>query len=161
MDQIKRQLLLATLLAPVGCAIQPLAPIQNTPLPTPPDPPSPIRPVEIGQTWSYKKFNYYNSALVDRVIETVKSIKTEIEIERLSLTNGALPSEIQTQWGWVKQDPYWETLQTYDDALPIWLDPLDVGVTQLMSTHYQSENNSFKHWINLQTTVVAREKVTL
>ena len=60
MDHAKRRTLLALIALPAGCTIEPLAPLATSVgesglLSTP------VRPPAIGQTWRYKKFNFYNS----------------------------------------------------------------------------------------------------
>ena len=161
MDHSKRRTLLALLALPAGCTIEPLSPLATSvgdgKLSN-----SPIRPPAIGQTWRYKKFNFYNSQLLDTVQERLSAIEAQrLNIERQSAQGVQLASEIHSHWGLVKQDPYWDNLQTYDEPLAIWPTDLSLGVTQSINTNYQSDQSSFKHWINVQTRVMAQERIAL
>ena len=105
MDQTKRRTLLALLALPAGCTIEPLAPL-NTRVGSGNLSKTPIRQPAIGQTWRYKKFNFYNSLLIDTVQERLAAIDNDsITIERQSAHGNKLASEIHSQWGLVKQDP--------------------------------------------------------
>jgi hypothetical protein len=160
MDIFKRRSLLALLALPTGCAIQYLPPLAVSktnrvgPLGT-------LRAPATGQSWTYNKFNFYNSQLLDTVKEEVVSVNGGIRISRRSKNNMDLGDEFQSVWGQVKQDPYWDFLQTYETALPLWLNNLSVGQTQSTDTHYQSGTSSFRYWISAKTTVTAWETVAL
>lgn len=160
MDIAKRQSLIAMLLLPTGCAIQPLSSIQSSPDLSAVTP-NAIRPPALGQSWRYKKLNYYNSQLLDTVQETITEVGDSITIARNSSQKGLLDSELHTHWGRVKQDPYWDTLQTYEQAVPVWPDTFEIGQSENFSTQYQAGTNSFKLWINIQTTLKAAEKINL
>ena len=160
MNHITRRHLLALLALPAGCSLQPLAPVNVSParLQTPL---APVRPPAIGQSWTYKQLNFYNSHLLDTVKEEVTAVSPNITLSRRSANTGALPAEIQTRWGQVQQDPYWDMLQIYETPLPLWLDSLERGASQTTDTHYVNGASSFRYWINAQTQVIGRETVTL
>ncbi len=87
----------------------------------------------IGQSWQYQQINQYNSEVVDVFNEKISTIQDQqIIISRLG-SKKELPSEVQTTRGYVKVDPYWDYLQTYDNPVPIWLDPLN----QIRSTQFK------------------------
>jgi len=120
-----------------------------------------VRKPAIGQSWTYSKFNFYNSQLLDTVKEEIVSVADGIRISRRSQNNLDLGDELQPVWGQVRQDPYWDSLQTYEAAMLLWLDNFSVGNTQTLDTHYQSGTSSFRYWINAKTTVTGWEKVQL
>jgi len=160
MDIFKRRSLLALLALPTGCAIQYLPPLATSSL-TRSGPAGSVRKPAIGQSWTYSKFNFYNSQLLDTVKEEIVSVADGIRISRRSQNNLDLGDELQPVWGQVKQDPYWDSLQTYEAAMLLWLDNFSVGNTQTLDTHYQSGTSSFRYWINAKTTVTGWEKVQL
>ena len=160
MDIFKRRSLLALLALPTGCAIQYLPPLATSTLRSG-GPEGSVRPPALGQSWTYSKVNFYNSQLLDTVKEEVVSLDGGIRISRRSKNNVDLGDEFQTVWGQVKEDPYWDLLQTYETSLPLWLDNFSVGASQSNDMHYQSGASSFRYWINATTTVTAWEKVQL
>jgi hypothetical protein len=160
MDIFKRRSLLALLALPTGCAIQYLPPLASSPLSTGASAGS-LRAPALGQTWTYQKFNFYNSQRLDTVKEEVVNLSGGIRISRRSQDNLDLGDEFQPVWGQVTQDPYWDSLQTYETPLPLWLDNFAIGTSQSSSTHYRSGTSSFRYWINVRTTVTAWEKLVL
>ena len=160
MDIFKRRSLLALLALPTGCAIQYLPPLATTKM-SRGRPAGSVRTPAIGQSWTYSKFNFYNSQLLDTVKEQVVSLDGGIRINRRSKNNVDAGDEFQPVWGQVKQDPYWDLLQTYEAAMPLWLDDFTVGTSQSTDTHYQSGTSSFRYWISAKTTVTGWEEVVL
>jgi hypothetical protein len=160
MDIFKRRSLLALLALPTGCAIQYLAPLTTTPLRSGASLGA-IRPPALGQSWTYQKFNFYNSQLLGTVKEEVVDTSGGIRISRRSLDNLDLGDEFQPVWGQVKEDPYWDNLQTYEAPLPLWLDNFAVGTSQSNSTHYRSGTSSFRYWISVRTAVLGWERLVL
>lgn len=160
MDIFKRRSLLALLALPTGCAIQYLAPLATTPLRSGASVGA-IRPPALGQSWTYQKFNFYNSQLLDTVKEELVSLDGGVRISRRSQKNLDLGDELQPVWGQVKQDPYWDSLQTYEAPLPLWLDNFAIGTSQSNTTHYRSGSASFRYWISVKTTVVGWETLVL
>lgn len=160
MLMLKRRSLLALLVLPTGCAIQYLPPLATSTIRSG-GPIGTVRPPAIGQSWTYSKVNFYNSQWLDTVKEEVVSLDGGIRISRRSKNNVDLGDEFQPVWGQVKQDPYWDLLQTYETSMPLWLDNLTVGSSQSNDMHYQSGTSSFRYWINATTTVTAWEKVQL
>jgi hypothetical protein len=160
MDICKRRLLLALLALPTGCAIQFLEPLVTTPL-SPSGAVGALRAPALGQSWTYQKFNVYNSQRLDTVKEQIVDVSGGIRISRRSQDNLDVGDEFQPVWGQVTQDPYWDSLQTYAAPLPLWLDNFAIGTSQTNSTNYLSGNSSFRYWINARTTVTGWERVLL
>ena len=160
MDISKRSSLLTLLALPTGCAIQYLPPLASTKLTSAASMRS-IRAPALGQSWTYQKFNFYNSQLLDTVKEEVTDLSGGVRISRRSQNNQNLGDEFQPIWGQVKQDPYWDSLQTYEAPMPLWLDNFAPGANQSSSTHYLFGTSSFRYWISASTTVVGWEKLVL
>jgi hypothetical protein len=160
MDIFKRRSLLALLALPAGCAIQYLPPLATSQLSRGASV-GVIRAPALGQTWTYQKFNVYNSQLLDTVKEEVVDVAGGIRISRRSVNNLAVGDEFQPVWGRVQEDPYWDSLQTYEVPMPLWLDNFALGTSQSSSTHYRSGRSSFRYWINARTTVTAWEQIEL
>ena len=81
MDIFKRRSLLALLALPTGCAIQYLPPLATSTMRSG-GPAGSVRAPAIGQSWTYQKFNFYNSQLLDIVKEEVVSLEGGIRIGR-------------------------------------------------------------------------------
>ena len=160
MDILKRRSLLALLALPTGCAIQYLPPL-TTSASSRSGPAGSVRAPALGQSWTYSQFNFYNSQLLDTVTEQVVSVDGGTRISRRSKNNTDLGDEFQPVWGQVKQDPYWDLRQTYEVPMPLWLDNLKSGTSQVNDTHYQSGSSSFRYWISTRTSLAAWEKVVL
>jgi len=157
---LQRRSVLALLALPAGCAIQYLPPLETSKI-SRGGPVGSVRAPAIGQSWTYSKFNFYNSQLLDTVKEEVVSLDGGVRISRRSQKNLDLGDEFQPVWGQVKQDPYWDLLQTYEKSMALWLDNLTVGASQVSDTHYQSGTSSFRYWISSKTTVTGWEQVAL
>lgn len=161
MDSFKRQSLLALLALPTGCTLQYLPPLTSTRISKEASPVRTVRSPALGQAWTYKKFNFYNSALADTVKEEVTSMDGGISISRHSQLHGSLTQEFQPVWGQVTQDPYWDFPQTYETPIPLWPGNFETGSSQITDTHYRSANSSFRYWISIRTTVIGQEMVKL
>jgi len=157
---LHRRSLLALLALPTGCAIQFLPPLVTSSM-NQGGPAGSVRAPAIGQSWTYQKFNFYNSQRLDTVKEEIVSVDGGVRISRRSNNNLDVGDEFQPVWGQVKQDPYWDLLQTYETPMPLWLDNFSVGQTQANDTHYQSGTSSFRYWISVKTTVTGWDRVTL
>lgn len=160
MDIFKRRSLLALLALPTGCAIPYLPPLDATPLAHGASL-GRVRPPALGQRWTYQQFNVYNSQHLDTVTEEVVSLEGGIRIRRQSERQRAVDDEWQPTWGQVRQDPYWDALQTYETPLPLWLDDFTIGSSRTHHTHYRSGGASFRYWINARTTVAGWERLVL
>jgi hypothetical protein len=160
MDLTRRKTLLALLALPAGCGNPPLAPLRTEPLAGPATPPK-IRPPAIGQSWTYQKFNGYDSALVATEREEVVAIDPRIIIRRKTEAGLVLPEEHQSQWGQLVRDPAWDFVQNYVDPVPLWPPSPAVGAFTSTRTDYRVDNFSYPLWISVNTRVKAWEKIYL
>ena len=161
MDSLKRKSLLALLALPAGCTLPYLQPLTSTPISSNGPPLRPVRAPALGQAWTYKKYNFYNSALVDTVKEEVTKTDGGITISRTSQQHGPLAQEFQPVWGQTVRDPYWDFSQTYDTPVPLWLENLETGNSRITDTHYRAGESSFRYWISVRTVVIGREVISL
>jgi hypothetical protein len=160
MDPFKRKTLLALLALPAGCGIPPLAAIKSEPLASPATTPK-IRPPAIGQSWTYQKFNWFNSELMATEREEVAAVNPQIIIRRKTDAGVVLPEEHQSQWGQLVRDPAWDVVQNYIDPVPVWPASLAVGTSTSTRTNYHLDDETYAHWITIDTTVKAWEKIYL
>jgi hypothetical protein len=161
MDQLRRKTLLALLALPAGCGTNPRLPnLRTEPLPGPAGEPKIRRPA-LGQSWTYQKFNFFNSALVATEREEVVALEPKIVIRRTTDAGQVLPEEHQSQWGQLVRDPAWDFVQNYVDPVPIWPQSLAVGTKTSMRTKYRLDNGTYAYWITIDTTVKAWEKIYL
>ena len=160
MDPLKRKTLLALLALPAGCTIEPLAPVRTEPLASPVNAPK-IRPPALGQSWTYQKFNTYNSQLLATEHEEVVSVEPGITLRRKTDAGLLLPEEQHSQWGQIVRDPAWDRVQNYEEPVPLWPQNLALGSSSSLNTHYRLDNSSVRFWINVYTAVKAWEKVVL
>jgi hypothetical protein len=160
MDPLRRKTLLSLLALPAGCTIQPLGPVRSQPLAGPVGTPQ-IRPPALGQSWTYQKFNGYNSALVATEREEIVSHDPRIVIRRKTDPGLLLAEEHQLPWGQVLREPTWDFVQNYVEAVPLWPQSLSIGSSSAVRTDYRLDNFSVPFWISVQTVVKAWEKVYL
>ena len=81
MTLTRRGALLAAIALPTGCAIQSLPPFAITAIPAPSGSGS-LRAPHVGQRWTYRKLNFFNSSLVEVVQETVASAASTVDVTR-------------------------------------------------------------------------------
>jgi hypothetical protein len=160
MDLTRRKTLLALLALPAGCANPPLAPLRTEPLASPANAPK-VRPPALGQSWTYQKFNWYNSALMATEREEVAAVDPQIIIRRKTEAGVVLPEEHQSQWGQIVRDPVWDFVQNYVDPVPLWPASLAVGTSTSTRTNYRLDDTTYARWITIDTTVKAWEKIYL
>lgn len=160
MDALRRKTLLSLLALPAGCSIQPLGPVRSEPLPGPAGTPA-IRPPALGQSWTYRKFNGYNSALVATEREEIIALEPRIILRRTTDAGLLLAEEHQQPWGQVLREPAWDLVQNYAEALPLWPQSLAVGAASAVRTRYRLDHFSYQFWISVQTVVKAWEKIYL
>jgi hypothetical protein len=156
----RRSALLAALALPAGCAFQPLAPFPRTAIPAPSQPGSLRAPLP-GQTWTYRKLNFFNSSLLDVVQETVASVASAIDITRRSESGAALADEKQAAWGQLLLDPAWDYPMTFETPVPLWPASLTAGATATASTHYRIDGGSYRYWIEVNCVALGWERVTI
>lgn len=159
-DPRRRKALLALLALPAGCTFQPLGPVRTEPLAAPAEPPG-VRPPALGQSWTYRKLNGYNSELVAIEQHQVTALTPRIVISIRTDSQAVLPDEQQQPWGQVLRDPSWDRVQNYEQALPIWPPTLELGAIHAIRTHYRLDHGSYRYWISVQIVARAWEKIEL
>lgn len=122
MNPSRRTFIISAALAPVACGV-PLGYERGTPV-AQPNPMPTVRAPQVGQEWTYVKKDVFNGKTLGLITERVANVGSSITIER-SEDGAALPSEIQSSWGWVTLDPQWPKLLSFNPALPLW--PLDLS----------------------------------
>ena len=157
---LSRRAWLTLLAMPAACSIQPLPGLRRNPLPADTHFPA-MREPSLGQHWTYRIFNIYNSEQIDTIREEITALHPRITLSRQSIRHGALPSETHTTWGQVQQDPLWEVVQTYEHPLPIWPQTLAPGTSTHIHTTYRPGTASFAQWIDVQSSITAAERVTV
>jgi hypothetical protein len=156
----RRDTLLALLALPAGCAIQPLAPFVATAIPAPREPRE-LRAPLVGQGWTYRKLNFFNSGLVDVVQETVASVASIVVVNRQASSGAALPEERHATWGQLLRDPVWDYPINCESPLPLWPAPLAMGASGGADTRYRMDGGSVRYWINVFCTVRGWDRVTV
>lgn len=158
----RRHVLWALAAAPVGCAIQPLAPLTTQALATPPGVPA-LRPPQVGQTWTYRQLNHFNGSEVALVQETVATVAASgggVVVERQAGTT-PLPAERHSTWGQLLRDPVWDYPLNLEQAVPLWPQPLQPGQTQRVHTHCREDGGSYRYWVQVHARVAGWERVTV
>jgi hypothetical protein len=156
----RRGALLAVLALPAGCAIQPLAPLLSTPIPAPAGPGS-LRAPLVGQRWTYRKLNFFNSSVLGLVQETVTSVASTIDVNRQADGGVALADERHAAWGQLLRDPAWDYPMTFEAAVPLWPASLTVGAKTSVHTHYRMDGGSIRYWIQVYCVVRGWERITV
>ena len=156
----RRSALLAALALPAGCAIQPLAPLLSTAIPAPGEPGS-LRAPLVGQRWTYRKLNFFNSSVLDVVQETVASVAPTIDVDRQADDGAALADEKHAAWGQLLRDPAWDYPMTFETPVPLWPASLVEGAKTSVNTHYRMDGGSIRYWIQVYCVAHGWERVTV
>jgi hypothetical protein len=119
-----------------------------------------MRPFALGQSWRYKKINFFNSLQIDEVLEEIVAIEPVFTIPRTGRM-GDLSPEIEISQGFVLSDPYWDQEPTYEIATPLWPDYLTNNTSISHETAYKVAGSSFRYWSSIQRKVVGFEKIKL
>ena len=133
MNPSRRTFIISTALAPVACGV-PLGYERGTPV-AQPNPMPTVRAPQVGQEWTYVKKDVFNGKTLGLITERVANVGSSITIER-SEDGAALPSEIQSSWGWVTLDPQWPKLLSFNPALPLWPLELSSSWSKQFNTRY-------------------------
>ena len=133
MNLSRRTLIASAALAPVACGL-PLSYENGVPVPAP-NPLPKIRQPQVGQEWSYIKKDVFNSKTLGLITERVASVGANITIVR-SQDGGALPSEVQSSWGFVTTNPLWSKVFNFNPALPLWPLELSPNWSKQINTKY-------------------------
>ena len=150
----RRSALLAALALPAGCAIRPVPSLSGTTRPAPIGPGSTRAPL-VGQRWTYRKLNFFNSSVLDVVHEAVASVAPSIDVERQAQSGAALADERHAAWGQLLRDPAWDYPMNFEAPVPLWPASLTVGARASSQTRYRMDGGSIRYWI--QVSAVARE----
>ena len=161
MSITRRYVLLTLAAAPVGCAIQRLAPLSTQPIASP-GVAATVRPPQVGQWWAYQKLNHFNGQKLSAVRESVVSVGTAGTVVQRQEEGGMLlPPEQHGAWGQLLRDPVWDYPLNLEQAVPLWPASLAAGQQQAVHTHYLEDGGSFRHWVQVYTAVTGWERVTL
>jgi hypothetical protein len=155
----RRTILLAAVALPAGCAVQSLAPLPVTPIPAPARPGT-IRAPLVGQAWTYRKLNFFNSSVLDMVQETVASV-APIDVHRQAQGGAALADEKHLAWGQLLRDPAWDYPMSFEAPVPLWPASLTLGATTTVNTHYRMDGGSIRFWIQVHSVVRRWERITV
>ena len=156
----RRTALLAAAVLPAACAVRALAPFASTAIPAPGDPGS-LRAPRLGQRWTYRKLNFFNSSLVDVNQEMVASVAPTIEITRLAESGVGLADEIHATWGQLLRDPAWDYPMTFEAPVPLWPASLAVGAKATARTNYRMDGGSIRYWVEVNCVVRGWERITI
>lgn len=160
MNPHRRLTVLGLLALPTACAFQPLAPLRSQPAAAPAEVP-PLRPAALGQRWTYRKYNGFNSALLATESDEVVALEPYVVVRRRSDAGPDLQEERQQPWGLLLRDPAWDHVQTYEQPLPLWPADPSPGARSALQTHYRVEGYSYRYWIDVRTLVRGWEDVEL
>jgi hypothetical protein len=156
----RRGALLAAFVLPAGCAIEPLAPMLGTAIPASGGRGS-LRPPVVGQRWTYRKLDFFNSSVVDTVEEAVASVASTIEVKRRAGGGVTLADEIHVGWGRLLRDPAWDYPMSFETPVPLWPASLTVGARTSVRTHYRMDGGSIRYWIQVLCDVHGWERLTV
>lgn len=156
----RRAALLAVLALPAGCAIKPLPPFAATAIP-PPGAPRALRVPLVGQSWTYRQLNFFNSSVVDVIQETVASVAPTIVVNRQAGSGSARPDERHASWGQLLRDPVWDYPMNFEAPVPLWPASLAVGANAAADTRYRMDGGSVRFWAQVSCVVRGWERVTV
>ncbi len=160
MEPLRRTLVLALATLPAACAFQPLPALRTTPAPAPAGPLT-VRPAAVGQRWTYRRYNGFNSALLATEEEEVVAIEPQVRIRRRSDAGATVQEELQQPWGQVLRELDWDHVQNYEPALPLWPADPSPGARSVHAGHYRIDGFSYRYWLGVHTTVRGWEEVEL
>ena len=126
-----------------GCAIHSLPPIKtySTLQPNPLN----IREARVGQSWKYLKINQFNSDPVELIEDEITALENgQIIISRKGPKSQNLGNEVQSPFGKLLSDSDWDSNQTYQSAIPIYLDLNQINLSSTIQTSYQVGNSSYR-----------------
>ena len=156
----RRNALLAALALPAACATRALPPFAATAIP-PPGGSRSLRAPVVGQSWTYRKLDFFNSGLLDVVQETVTSVAPTIDVARHANSGAVLAHEAHAAWGQLLRDPAWDYPMTFDMPVPLWPPSLAEGARTTVNSHYHMDGGSFRYWVQVHCVVRGWERVTV
>lgn len=154
----RRHALLAALALPAGCTVQPLASFPTTPIPAP-SRAAALRAPKGGQSWTYRKLNFFNGSLLDTVQETVAAVASTIEVNRRSSSGAVLADEKHAAWGQLLRDPVWDYPLNFEAPMPLWPASLSVGEKASARSHYRMDGGTARFWFQVSCVVKGWERV--
>jgi hypothetical protein len=156
----RRNALLAVFALPAGCAIRPLTPFAATAIPTPGEP-RPMRAPLVGQSWTYRQLNFFNSSVLNVIQEAVASVAPAIVVGRQAASGASLPDERHAVWGQLLRDAVWDYPMNFETPVPLWPSALVVGARANADTRYRMDGGSIRFWIQVYCAVTGWERVTV
>ncbi len=144
----------------VGCAIKSLPAIKATPTlqPTPLN----LREAKIGQSWKYLKINQFNSEPVELIEEQISALENgQIIISRKGQKSHNLGNEVQSPFGKLLADSDWDSSQTYQSVIPVYLDLNQINLSATIQTSYQLGNSSYRLPISVTIHQRGWESITI
>lgn len=157
----RRQITLALAALPAGCAFQPLSPLRGETAAPPGTIPA-LRPAAVGQRWSYRKYNGFNSLLLATETDEVTAIEPRVVIHRRSdVANTPVLEELQQPWGWTQRDVAWDQPQNLEPAWSLWPEDPNPGARRVDNGHYRLDGQSYRYWITRHSQVQGWEHITL
>jgi hypothetical protein len=115
----------------------------------------------VGQRWTYRKYNGFNSALLATEHDEVIAVEPQVRIRRRSDASDTTQEERQQPWGQVLRDVHWDLVQDYAQALPLWPADPAPGARSIHRTAYRVDGHSYRYWISVHATVRGWEEVEL
>jgi hypothetical protein len=144
----------------IGCSIHSLPSLKTTPANTPN--PLNFREARVGQSWKYLKINQFNSDPIELIDEQISSIENgQIIISRKGQKSQNLGNEIQSPFGKLLTDSDWDNNQTYQSAIPIYLDLNQTNILATIQTSYQVGNSSYRLPIAVTIRQYGWESITI
>ena len=143
-----------------GCAIKSLSPIKTFPTLQPN--PLNIREAKVGQSWKYVKINQFNSEPIELIEEQISSMENgQIIISRQGQKSQNLGNEVQSPYGKLVSDSDWDMTQTYQSAIPIYLDLNQINLSATIQTPYQVGNSSYRLAMAVTIRQLGWESITI
>lgn len=158
MDSLRRKTLLSVLALPAGCALQPLRPLMTEPAPAP-NGPVVVRAAALGQTWTYQKFNAYNSQLLDTELDEVVALTPRIVVRRTSTRPPGTTEEQHLSWGQILRDPSWDMVQNYETPVPLWPRDIAANASETHETYFRVLDFSYRYWLRTRTKIHGWEQI--
>jgi len=143
-----------------GCAIHSLPPIKtySTLQPNPLN----IREARVGQSWKYLKINQFNSDPVELIEDEITALENgQIIISRKGQKSQNLGNEVQSPFGKLLSDSDWDSNQTYQSAIPIYLDLNQINLSSTIQTSYQVGNSSYRLPMAVTIRQLGWESITI
>ncbi len=115
----------------------------------------------VGQSWTYRKLNFFNSSVLDVVQETVTSVAPAIVVQPQAQSGAGMGDERHAVWGQLLRESVWDYPMTFESPVPLWPSSLAVGANASSQTHYRMDGGSIRYWIQVSTTVRGWERITV